>query len=101
MPEKTPAHSSVKGDKKGKIVFNYLDDLLIPAENEQQMIERVDLILCTLIEAGLAYKLKKCILGATSIEFLGFEIRNGTLHPVKAKVRAILEFAAPRNVHEV
>ena len=55
----------------GKIILIYLDDLLLFAKTEIELLENLEKTLKKLIDAGLKCKPRKCQLFRPSIEYLG------------------------------
>lgn len=62
---------------KQNIVLLYLDDIIILAENEQEALLRLRLVLETASEYGLQLNLKKCQFIKKSVEFLGHIVEGG------------------------
>lgn len=89
------------GPLDGRVVRNYLDDMVIDAEDWADMLVKLRLVLGRLREAKLTLKPGKCSFGASRIEFLGFVIEDGTIRPGTEKTRAIAEFPRPTDVHGV
>ena len=79
----------------------YLDDILITGKTTKEHIKNLDEVLQRLQTAGLRLKSSKCLFMAPSVEYLGHVIDSAGLHPTKAKVKAITEAPAPRNVTEL
>ena len=79
----------------------YLDDILITGTTVEEHLKNLDEVLCRLQTAGLRLKSSKCLFMAPSVEYLGHVIDSAGLHPRKAKVKAITEAPAPRNVTEL
>lgn len=91
----------ILGKLRNDMVFNYLDDVLIPATNLDEMRERLKIVLNLLQASGLACRPEKCAIAVEVVEFLGFEISRGEIRPGKAKVNAIAAFPIPKNVREI
>lgn len=87
------------GDIEG--VCTYLDDILITAPDTVTHIERLNLVLNRLQEAGLRLKKDKCELFRKSVEYLGFVIDKEGLHKSERKVEAILKCRPPKNTSEL
>ncbi|GFW71259.1 hypothetical protein TNCV_536771 [Trichonephila clavipes] len=80
--------------RKG-IVISYLDDLVIPAKNEQEGLEKLKIIFEVAKEYGLEIKFKKCQLLKKKIEFLGHIVESGTIQPSPTKTLAVRKFPEP------
>lgn len=86
---------------KYNTVVIYMDDLIIPSENEVQGIEKLKLVLQTAAEYGLELNIKKCNFLKREIDFLGYRIANGKLHPSPLKTKAVINFPEPKCVKDV
>ncbi|GFW10487.1 retrovirus-related Pol polyprotein from transposon 297 [Trichonephila clavipes] len=73
--------------RKG-IVISYLDDLVIPAKNEEEGLEKLK-------------KFKKCQFLKTKIEFLGHIVESGTIKPSPTKTLAVRKFPEPTTIKQV
>jgi len=88
----------VLGPLHGKIVRNYLDDMVIDAVDWDDMLSKLRLVFERLRSACLTLKPSKCAFGAEQIEFLGFIIGGGLIQPGELKTRAISDFPTPVDV---
>ncbi|GFT52488.1 hypothetical protein TNCV_14661 [Trichonephila clavipes] len=86
--------------RKG-IVISYLDDLVIPAENEQEGLEKLKIIFEVTQKYGLEIKLKKCQFLKKKIEFLGHIVESGTNKPSPTKTLAVQKFPEPTTIKQV
>lgn len=77
------------------IALPYIDDLIIPAKNVEDAVQRLKNVLKRAEEYGLKINKKKCQLLERRIEFLGHIIENGKLYPSSEKTKAILKFPKP------
>lgn len=84
-----------------KIVIVYIDDLLIPAKDEKEALERLKMVLEIAEKHGLKIKWKKCQLLKRKIEHLGHEIDNGVIRPTPDKIVAVTNFPEPSSFKEV
>jgi hypothetical protein len=75
----------------------YLDDLLIlSTENGfHKHLEKLELVLTRLQEAGLKINAVKSFFAQTNLEYLGYNISREGLRPSQKKVEAILQIKAP------
>lgn len=99
--EFTHLMGDVLGDLRRKVVKNYLDDIVIDAEDWCDMLNKLQMVLEKLRGASLTLKPSKCSFGARCIEFLGFLIENGSIRPGLNKTKSISDFPAPKDVHEI
>jgi len=86
--------------KNNGVLRYYLDNMIIPANDWEDLIRKLRLVFNVLRTAKLTLKLNKCNFGKTVLEFLGFQISIGTISPGK-KASAVGDFARPSNVHDI
>ncbi|GBP90899.1 Retrovirus-related Pol polyprotein from transposon 297 [Eumeta japonica] len=65
------------GDLVNTFVVCYLDDMMIVSDNEKEGLERLDIVLQNLKEAGISLNLKKYSFLKTRVEYLGYEVTRG------------------------
>ncbi|GFU03003.1 retrovirus-related Pol polyprotein from transposon 17.6 [Trichonephila clavipes] len=83
------------------IVISYLDDLVIPAKNEQEGLEKLKIIFEVAKKYGLEIKFKKCQFLKRKIEFLGHIVESGTIKPSPTKTPAVRKFPEPTTIKQV
>ncbi|GFU50978.1 retrovirus-related Pol polyprotein from transposon 297 [Trichonephila clavipes] len=86
--------------RKG-IVISYLDDLVIPAKNEQEGLEKLKIIFEVAKKYRLEIKFKKCQFLKKKIEFLGHIVESGTIKPSPTKTLAVRKFPEPTTIKQV
>ncbi|GFX47311.1 retrovirus-related Pol polyprotein from transposon 17.6, partial [Trichonephila clavipes] len=86
--------------RKG-IVISYLDDIVIPAKNEQEGLEKLKIIFEVAKKYGLEIKFKKCQFLKKKIEFLGHIVESGTIKPSPTKTLAVRKFPEPTTIKQV
>lgn len=64
-------------------LFNYLDDILVVSENEEQHRQHLRLVFERLNKFGLTININKCCFRKDKIEFLGHEISIEGIRPLK------------------
>lgn len=84
-----------------KTVVFYLDDMLIPAKDWEELMLRLRQVLELLRKANLTIKLPKCEFGKQQVEYLGYRISNIGIEPGLKKLEAIKLFPAPKDIHGV
>lgn len=89
------------GPLKDTICQVYLDDVMIPSTTIEEGIERAELVIKTLSEAGFKLNLQKCSFLQTQTEYLGHIISYGSIKPSPRKVNALLESQPPNSVKGV
>jgi len=77
------------------IVMIYLDDLIIPAKDESECVERLRRVLLTASRYGLRINWKKSNLLVRQVEYLGHTVKNGTIRPTDKKIQAVTRFPEP------
>ena len=64
----------------------YLDDIIVFADNPEQLLERFDAVFSRLRQFGLKAKPSKCVFFKTPIEFLGHLVSAKGIEPQTAKL---------------
>lgn len=85
--------------RKAGRVSTYLDDIIIPSLNWDDMLVSLRQVFEVLRNSKLTLKPAKCVFGASQLDYLGFQISKGVIRPGK-KVDAIHLFPRPRDAHE-
>ena len=73
----------------------YLDDIVIQSTSWAEHLEHLEAILGALRRAGLTANAKKCRLGLTETDYLGFTIGRGCVKPQTRKVEKIKNWPRP------
>lgn len=103
MGLKTSSHAFLRainiamGDYVGKILYLYMDDIVVFANTLQEHIYRLKLLFQRLRECTLKLSPEKCDFLKPEVNFLGYIISKEGLAPNPEKVRVISEFPHPRN----
>jgi hypothetical protein len=79
----------------------YLDDVVVFASSESEMLTRLDIMFDRLKNAGLKLKPKKCRLFARETEYLGHTISEAGIAASSEKTRTIQELPTPRCVTDL
>ena len=82
-------------------VFCYIDDILIASVDEKEHLHDLKVVLDNLRDNGLVTNRKKCVLGRTSLEFLGYLVDANGISPLPERVAAIRDFPRPTTVQEL
>ncbi|GFT92200.1 retrovirus-related Pol polyprotein from transposon 297 [Trichonephila clavipes] len=80
---------------RDNILIVYMDDLLIPSQDEAEGLNKLRLVLQTAADFGLELNLKKCNFLQRKIEFLGYIIENGTIKPSPSKTQTASHASYP------
>ena len=82
-------------------VFVYIDDILVASETEDEHLKDLKIVLDSLRENGLETNRKKCVLGCSSLEFLGYKVDVNGISPLPERVATIRQFKKPTSVKEL
>lgn len=93
--------NKILGNRRFEYALAYLDDVLIPSKDVEEMFLRLEDILSLFRQNGLTLNLAKCRFFDTTVNYLGYDISSQGIRPSEAKVLAVREFPTPCNVHEV
>ncbi|XP_043243059.1 uncharacterized protein K02A2.6-like [Amphibalanus amphitrite] len=82
-------------------VVCYLDDVLIGADSDRELMDRLDRVLERLKDNGVRLKKEKCQFGVREVVYLGWRLSEAGLRPVQEKMAAVTAAPDPRNVQEL
>ena len=74
----------------------YIDDIIIFASNEEEMIERLNTVLQRLQEHNVTVNPDKCSFGITQVEFVGHTVDRDGLHFSREKLDKVLMVDLPK-----
>lgn len=86
--------------KSRGIVGIYLDDIIVPSQSWEQLLNVLREVFEALRAANLTLKPSKCTFAELQLEYLGFKISQGVIQPGK-KVKVIRTYPPPQAAHEV
>jgi Reverse transcriptase (RNA-dependent DNA polymerase) len=86
---------------EGRKVIVYMDDILIFAENQEELQEQTKQVLQRLREHDLFLKPKKCEFNKLTMEYLGLIIQEGKLSMDPVKLSGIRDRPTPTSVKQV
>jgi hypothetical protein len=89
------------GPLKDEVALAYMDDILCFAKDITQGLERLDLTLKALSEAGFSFNIHKCKFIKKEVDYLGYVIKAGEITPNPRKVQALVEAPAPKSASQV
>jgi len=95
------AMSTVLRDLLWDICLFYLDDVIIYARTQEELLERLDNVLSRLEEHGFKVKPSKCCLFRQHIQFLGHMVSANGIEPSPDKLQAIRDWPIPHCLREV
>lgn len=67
----------------------YMDDVIIHSNNWAEHVQRVAMVLESQRQAGLTGNQKKCTVGRRVVQYLGYHVGVGQVHPQMDKTTAI------------
>ena len=79
----------------------FYDDVIIKGETFQQHTVNVRLVLTKVRESGFTLNALKCKFFQTRIPYLGHVIENGHISLAPDRIKAIIDFPVPNNVHVI
>ena len=82
-------------------VKNYLDDIILWADNFDQLMERLRRLFELLERRGIKLNLTKCDFGKQEVKFLGHRVSKNGSTPDQKNLEAISKQKPPKNVKEV
>ena len=92
---------SLLGSLQWKMLLIYLDDILVYGKNFQEHLERLGVVLRTLIKANLKLKPEKCNLFRRSVKFLGHIISDKGIQPDLDKLKSVKQWPVPSSKEAV
>ena len=81
--------------------FVYIDDILVASETPQEHLEDLKRVFEILDDNGLVINRSKCVLGKTSLEFLGYKVDEHGVAPLPERVEAIRKQNRPTTIKEL
>ena len=91
----------ILGDYHLNICLIYLDDLIIFAKTYEEHLERLQMVLQRLREAGLKLSAKKCKFFQTKVVYVGHLVSEEGIEADPAKVESIKNWPTPTTPEEV
>lgn len=82
-------------------VVNVMDDILVFGNTKAQHDERLADVMSRLASANVTLNKEKCLFGVNKLRFLGHILNENGIEPDPAKVSAIKNLNAPKNVTEL
>jgi len=88
-------------DHLWRICLCYLDDVIVYATSQQELLEKLHAILSCLNNVGLKVKPSKCSLFKERISFLGHMVSAAGIDPQEEKIQSIQNWPVPKCVRDV
>jgi transposase InsO family protein len=86
---------------KWQIANVFFDDICIFSRTATDHIRDVGVVLQRIIKAGLKIHMSKCKWARREVEFLGFRVGRDGVKPMEDKVKAVMDFPAPRTLTQL
>ncbi len=81
--------------------YAYIDDVLIASPTHDQHLKDLQIVFERLSASGVIVNPNKCLLGVTSLDFLGHHIDQHGITPLPDKVHAVREFPQPQSQRQL
>ncbi|KAG4076854.1 hypothetical protein HA402_006564 [Bradysia odoriphaga] len=85
----------------GKTCFVYLDDVLIMASTEKELLERTEEVLMRFVEFNLKLNPGKCKFYMKKVTYLGFKCDGFGITTEPSRIQKALNFPVPRTVKQL
>jgi len=95
------AMSTVMSDLLWPVCIVYLDDVIIYATTQVELLERLNTVLTRLAQYGFRVKGSKCCLFRRQIQFLGHLVSQHGIEPLPDKLQTIRDWPTPHCLKEV
>ena len=79
-----------------QFVYVYLDNILVASSSVEEHCIHLRQLFERLAEYGLVVNPQKCVLGQSSLDFLGHRVTSDGIHPLQDRVQAIRDYPQPR-----
>ncbi|XP_043205454.1 uncharacterized protein K02A2.6-like [Amphibalanus amphitrite] len=76
---------------------SYMDDVLVWADTEEELLERLDATLTRMEENGIRLRREKCSFNVPEVTYLGWRLSADALRPLAGKTESILQAPDPVN----
>ena len=84
-----------------RILEIYLDDLIVWGNTEDEFMHRLETVFTRLSEHSLTLNPDKCVMGVSSVQYIGHVIDEHGLRFTPEKLDAVLQFKTPVNQKEL
>lgn len=91
----------VIGEDLEPFVFKYLDDIIVATESFEQHVKVLEIVAQRLKAAGMTISVDKSKFCLKSLRYVGYLIDENGVRPDPEKIRAVLEYPAPKCVKDV
>ena len=88
-------------EEKLKDIFPYLDDIIVAGVNQADYDKNVEAFLDVVKRQNLSLNHAKSVISASSINVLGYLVRDGNIRPDPERLRPLKELPLPTNVQSL
>jgi hypothetical protein len=85
----------------GQIVELFIDDLIIFAKSEEELLQRMEMILERLRQLRITVKREKCQFGLSEVKFLGFIIDGKGTRIDQSRIDSLTKMPTPSTLREL
>lgn len=89
------------GPLKDNVALAYMDDVLCYSDDVTAGLERLDLTLKALSEAGFSLNVRKCKFMKNEVDYLGYVVKSGKVTPNPRKIQALVDAPTPQTASQV
>ena len=82
-------------------VFVYIDDILVASDSMEEHLEHLKQVFQILSDNGMIVNRSKCVLGKSSLDFLGYRVDATGISPLPERVETIRATAPPTTIKEL
>ena len=93
--------NKVLGDLADKKIYYYLDDVVLGADSEKEMLEKMQIVFDRLIKANLTLEPAKMQIMKQEIQFLGYTISKEGISPSDKNCAKIQNYQKPKTVKQI
>lgn len=84
-----------------EIAVLYIDDIVVIGSTVDEHLDRLEMVFDRIRKAGMKLKPSKCDLLKKKVEFLGHIVSAEGVEPDPGKIRKVVEWPAPKDLHEL
>ncbi|XP_049302010.1 retrovirus-related Pol polyprotein from transposon opus isoform X6 [Bactrocera dorsalis] len=86
------------GDLANTFVVVYMDDVMVAAATKSEALERLQITLECLTNAGFSFHIEKCSFLKSTVQYLGYKVSAGEIRSNSRKVTALTTLPPPQSV---
>nr|XP_029729127.1 uncharacterized protein K02A2.6-like [Aedes albopictus] len=82
-------------------IIAFIDDIIIPTENEEEGMQKLRKVLSVAEKAGFRFNWAKCVFLQRRVEYIGYVVHDGQVEPAPAKIEKVKQFPMPTTVKQL